>query len=223
MMAKISEIFESIQGEGIYTGIPQVFVRFFGCHLKCRYCDTPLEHFREYDVPRLLQAVSACKNHHSVCLTGGEPLLQVDFLKSFLEELRSHHDKVYLETNGVLTDALARVIDLVDIVAMDFKLPSATGAGAFWEEHEAFLGLAARRDVFVKLVVTSATHPEDIVISRHIIKKVSSRVPVVLQPAWGEDFSDLVPKLMDFKRDFTLDGIQDVRILPQAHKLVGIR
>lgn len=223
MMAKISEIFESLQGEGIYTGVAQVFVRFFGCHLKCRYCDTPLEYFEEYDVSRLLQAVSNYQNVHSVCLTGGEPLLQVDFLKCFLPQLRSQGARIYLETNGVLADALARIVSFVDIVAMDFKLPSATGAGVFWKEHEAFLECALSRDVFVKLVVTERTLPEDIAEARRIIKKVSPVVPVVLQPAWGEDFSDLVSKMMGFKRDFALDGIHDVRILPQAHKLVGIK
>lgn len=223
MKARIAEIFESIQGEGIYTGVPQVFVRFFGCDVGCSYCDTPLQHFEEYDVERLLQEISRYKNYHSLCLTGGEPLLQVDFLKVFLPPVRLKGNKIYLETNGIRAEALAQVIDQVDIVAMDFKLPSSTGRAAFWREHEAFLRAAIRRDVYIKMVVTEATRPEDIQAAGRIIKEVKPGVPVVLQPSWPQDMTSLSEKLMFFKRNLAMAGARDVRILPQAHKLVGIK
>ena len=81
MKAKITEIFSSIQGEGPYVGIKQVFVRFFGCNTKCVWCDTQKSSFKEYSIKeaaskiRLLSAYS-----HSVSFTGGEPLLYKDFI-----------------------------------------------------------------------------------------------------------------------------------------------
>jgi len=84
--AKIAEVFESFQGEGIYAGVKQVFVRFFGCNLACIFCDTPLKHFKEYSPNALKKEISRFSGYHSLCFTGGEPLLQADFLKGFLEE-----------------------------------------------------------------------------------------------------------------------------------------
>ena len=127
--AKIAEVFESVQGEGVYTGVRQVFVRFFGCNLSCSYCDTRLMTFREYSVAGLMGALAAFRDYHSLSLTGGEPLCQASFLQVFLGRFKRVDNLVYLETNGTLVHELAKVLDLVDIVAMDMKLPS-SGGGA---------------------------------------------------------------------------------------------
>ena len=86
---RIKEIFESIQGEGPYIGCKQIFVRFCNCNLKCNYCDTefaPDEYFEEFTPQELAAYLKKfdLKTIHSVSLTGGEPLLAVDFLKKFL-------------------------------------------------------------------------------------------------------------------------------------------
>ena len=84
---KIKEIFASIQGEGPYVGYKQLFVRFCNCNLKCNYCDTEFsanENFIEYCPVELAQEVNQYKDVHSISLTGGEPLLSVEFLKEFL-------------------------------------------------------------------------------------------------------------------------------------------
>ncbi|MCX5680766.1 MAG: 7-carboxy-7-deazaguanine synthase QueE [Candidatus Omnitrophica bacterium] len=136
MNAKISEIFKSIQGEGKYLGVSQVFVRFFGCSLNCKICDTPYAkgnsaEYEEYTSGKLLSEIRRLSQGiHSVSLSGGEPLEQKDFLKSFLPLLKKQGMKTYLETNGVLFENLKEVIKHVDIVAMDMKLPSATGQKA---------------------------------------------------------------------------------------------
>lgn len=148
--AQLSEVFSSLQGEGLYVGERQIFIRFAGCNLSCVYCDTPQalvitptfkfeptpgSHKHEtknnpVSVEQLTELVSSLDKPagviHSVSLTGGEPLLQVDFLKAFLPELKKKVKlPIYLETNGVLPDHLNEVIDLIDITAMDMKLPSA--------------------------------------------------------------------------------------------------
>ncbi len=221
--AKIAEIFESIQGEGIYLGQRQVFVRFFGCNLKCRFCDTPLEHFQEYDVEALKNEVLKYEGYHSLSLTGGEPLLQADFLKRFLDGMNGFRPKVYLETNGTLVSGLGKILEHIDIISMDFKLPSACACEPLWPLHEDFLKMASKKEVFVKMVVTQKTEEDDILSARSIIRKVKPDVPVVLQPDWSEAGPSLLEKLLSFKRDLVLYGIRDVRILPQAHKLIGIK
>ena len=95
MNAKISEIFQSIQGEGKYLGVRQVFIRFFGCRLGCRWCDTDYARnpqagrFTEMNVDEVMgRAASLWAGCHSISLTGGEPLLQAGFLKELFPRLK---------------------------------------------------------------------------------------------------------------------------------------
>ena len=84
---KIKEIFASIQGEGPYVGYKQLFIRFCGCNLKCNYCDTDFSaesNYREFTAQELAEEVNKYTDVHSISLTGGEPLLSVEFLKEFL-------------------------------------------------------------------------------------------------------------------------------------------
>jgi len=53
--------------------------------------------------------------------------------------------RIYLETNGIPFDALQHVIDLIDVVSMDIKLPSATGLRPFWKNTGNFWPPAAAR------------------------------------------------------------------------------
>ncbi len=223
MKAKIAEIFESIQGEGIYTGVRQVFVRFFGCNLTCSYCDTELTTFREYSVAGLMEALAAFRDYHSLSLTGGEPLCQAEFLQIFLSRFKKVDNRVYLETNGTLVHELVKVLDFIDIVAMDMKLPSSGSGVPWWKVHEEFLSLAKDKDVFVKMVVTDHTLPQDMLAARDVIRRVKPDVPVVLQPEWGGDSEALYLRMMAFQRDLADVGIINVHLRPQAHKLAGIR
>ena len=106
--ANVVEVFSSIQGEGAYVGCRQIFVRFFSCNLECAYCDTPrsIDEVRKcrvertagkgdfYELPNPLDAkalsdiISSLETvsglHHSMSLTGGEPLLQGRFFADWL-------------------------------------------------------------------------------------------------------------------------------------------
>ena len=153
--AKILEIFRSIQGEGKYVGLPQVFVRLFECNMHCVWCDTPgsigdtKRHYRQVHADEILAQVdSLYSGCHSVSITGGEPLLQPDFLKGFCHALKKSKKRVYLDTNGTLPLALKAIIKDVDIIAMDLKLPSSTKQKSFWHEHKDFLKIAKAKDVF---------------------------------------------------------------------------
>lgn len=123
-MFYISEIFKSIEGEGIRTGLPVVFVRFGGCNLSCSYCDT------EY-----AQNIVDCKmmskeqilldilsyNCDRVTFTGGEPLFAgKDFIKWFLEK-RPHTMEVNIETNGSILIPYWLNDQHRVIITMDYK------------------------------------------------------------------------------------------------------
>lgn len=144
--AKIADIFFSQQGEGVYAGIPQVFIRFYGCMCHCRFCDTPLNHYEKYSPLEAYYEIKRfTQGFHSLCITGGEPLLNADFLWEFLKLVKYDGIKTYLETNGILADQLERLIDDIDIIAMDFKLPSSTGMRQYWNEHRQFLERARQK------------------------------------------------------------------------------
>jgi len=92
---KINEIFYSVQGEGANAGMPAVFVRLSGCNLKCKFCDTSHERYKEFDIAELEKRISKfkCRN---IIWTGGEPTLQLtaDILKYFVKYYNC------IETNG---------------------------------------------------------------------------------------------------------------------------
>ena len=118
-MVKVNEIFASIQGEGPYVGYKQLFVRFCNCNLKCNYCDTEFMDGKDYNPCELADEVNKFSDVHSVSLTGGEPLLQIEFLKDFLPRVNK---KIYLETNATLADKFIEVKPFIDIVSADIKL-----------------------------------------------------------------------------------------------------
>lgn len=223
--AKVAEIFYSVQGEGIYAGENQIFVRFFGCNISCRFCDTRLPIYSEYTIRELLDEIAGFKGAcHSISITGGEPLLQADFLAEFLPQLKKIHKKIYLETNGTLPNGLVKVIDYADIVAMDFKLPSSTGLRDFWEAHKTFLNTAKSRAVFVKAVVTADTSDADIKKMRDIIAEIGSSIALVLQPVTPVNGAKEIDKgaMANFKR-LCSAKLETVKIIPQLHKMAGIR
>lgn len=229
--ADISDIFSSIQGEGIFLGARQIFIRFGRCNLNCAYCDEPRHRpFTQHSPATLLGQVKFLElskgPHHSVSITGGEPLLYAEFLKVFLPMIRKEHIKVYLETNGTLPEELTSIIGLVDIVAMDIKLPSSTGERAYWKEHFEFLRIATAKKVFLKAVVTPMTTKEDMEKAVDLVKRIKRDIPLVLQPATpvnkdDEPVShDRMLKLMEIGFGKKFDNI---RVIPQVHKILGVK
>jgi len=107
---RINEIFYSLQGEGFHTGTPAVFIRFSGCNLRCRWCDT---NFSAFTLMTAEQIVTECMKLQKNCmllLTGGEPALHADeALINMLHE--AGYTSVAIETNG--TRPLPEGIDWV--------------------------------------------------------------------------------------------------------------
>ena len=229
--AEITDIFSSIQGEGIFVGARQIFIRFKRCNIACEFCDTPNEGIvKEYSPSALVHEVEVLDKskspHHSVSLTGGEPLVYTEFLKYFLPILKKKGFKSYLETNGTLFNELENVIDFIDIVAMDFKIPSSTGLRAYWKEHLEFLKIAARKKVFVKSVVTRDTKKNDIEEAVKLIRAVNKNIPFIMQPvASVKNFNKKVcpNRLLEFIDIALKNEVENSRVIPQMHKMLGMK
>jgi len=106
-MLQIAEIFYSIQGEGMWTGTPAVFVRLAGCNLSCDFCDTDYSLKRISSVDDVVRDVrSLGEDCPMVVLTGGEPLLQSES-PALIDALRSDGRRVHIESNGTIYNLLS--------------------------------------------------------------------------------------------------------------------
>jgi organic radical activating enzyme len=229
---RLLEVFSSFQGEGPYAGLKQVFVRLSGCHLRCVYCDTPQSWeaspswtFRgetranPVDAPTALQAVAALGPHPSMSITGGEPVLQAEFVRELALGAKSLGLSTYLDTSGTLPDRLAVCADAIDVFAFDVKLPSCEGVKADWEETRRCLELARGRDAFVKIVVMEDTRPDEVARACAI---VPAEFPVILQPATPVNAKTAPPGGEALARLRAAAG-RDVSVVPQLHVLAGWR
>ncbi len=113
---RIAEIYRSVQGEGLLTGVPSVFVRASGCNLRCWFCDTPYtswqpEGRRHVDRrDRRRRSRSGTRRH--VVVTGGEPMLFAELIP-LCDRLHAIGRHVTIETAGTLY--LPVVCDLMSI------------------------------------------------------------------------------------------------------------
>lgn len=100
---KVSEIFNSIEGEGKRAGAPCTFIRLFGCNLRCTYCDSMYavegHDYTEMTVEEIIEKVKEWDWCKKVTVTGGEPLIQED-IKQLLCKLLEENFIVNVETNG---------------------------------------------------------------------------------------------------------------------------
>ncbi len=249
LAAPLYEIFSSAQGEGLLVGVRQLFVRVRGCDLACHYCDQP--EARVVDGPCRVErspgggefltvdnpvAPTACfellkrlgrdcdARHHSVAITGGEPLLYPEFINALSPLLREAGWQVYLETAGHRPEQLARVIECVDWVAMDVKLPSTLDNPAPLERFAASLGIARRRNAMLKLVITGTVAAQEVEAACQVLAEVDAAVPLVLQPVTAVNAQvQPVAAATLLELQALCQGYFDaVRIIPQCHRLVGV-
>lgn len=246
----VSEIFCSIQGEGIYVGERQVFVRTAGCSATCYWCDTVGSKNKSnicvvhgagrrtlpnpLTLDQTLEAMRAVINEnrpvHTISITGGEPLEQPRFVAGLAHTLKQDGFRIYLDTNGYHFEAMASLVSLVDVVAMDIKLPSATGEDN-WERHRRFLTGLAGVEAYVKIVVDSGTPLDELEQAVRVIAGVDKNIPLVLQPEGmivlnPKKRPGAMPKLierLEKGQRFALEHLRDVRIVPQCHRILKVK
>ena len=245
--AYIYEVFSGIQGEGLYVGERELFIRFCACNLNCPYCDTKFawknvpaclvekkageRDFYPYPNPlspqELLNLISPLlenkKMYHSIFLTGGEPLLHSDFLAVFLPQARYINLPITLETNGTLPRELEKIIRWIDIISMDYKLPSTMEGKDYSQAHKEFLRISKQKEVMIKFVITSQVELKELE-SVLLNLREEGDFPIILQPVSSiEAISPpLEPKLL--KMQELAKGIFSiVKVLPQMHKVMGAK
>jgi 7-carboxy-7-deazaguanine synthase len=201
---KIAEIFQSLQGEGKNQGRPCLFIRLAGCNLHCRWCDTIYAQTGgiEMSVDAVLEhAVN--KQPSYICITGGEPLLQVDELKELLIRLHQRGAAIDIETNGTID--FTRLQPYASI-CMDVKCPSSG------EQSNLTLLDALRPQDSVKFVVQDQTDCE---YARDII--TSHKIPgeIFFSPVSGSDYGPII--------QFILENNLPVRFQLQLHKIIGVK
>lgn len=246
LKGSINEIFSGIQGEGPLVGYRQVFVRLNGCNLSCTFCDTQtaaidtalcrvesMPGSRKFDfvknpldytyVADKVLAMCGVKNlHHSVSITGGEPLCQPEFVRELGEEMSKHQIRIMLETNGSLPDELLYVIHCVDIISMDIKLRTASGNQDLFDVHQRFIEIAKQSDLYIKMVVSSKTTEDEVKEAASMISAIDDSIPLIIQPITTYKQSEIAaPDLILNLQAVCCELLRDVRVIPQCHRIIG--
>ena len=216
---KLKELFASIQGEGPFVGYKQIFMRLCGCNLKCKYCDTDFDaiNAKEYTISELLEYVKQHSDCHSISLTGGEPLLHTDFIKEFAQVSPL---PTYLETNATLYKQLKSVIDCIEYVSADIKLPSATGMPAQWDIHDKFFKIANTKNLYAKVVFDLNITDDEIENICFLAKKYN--IELILQPMMLGKTPSVSSEFMQLILDKSLKTYKRIRLIPQVHKFINV-
>jgi organic radical activating enzyme len=198
---KIQETFESIQGEGKYSGEFATFIRFYGCNLSCIFCDTPqnLIDERKTSLAGLISYKRRMRQLY--VLTGGEPLLQVD--NELLENLQLNSRKIIIETNGSLKPKfnLERFKDLLWITCSPKMVEINEELEPYIDEY--------------KLLITEGTT------IRVIEKYINTLKMVSLQPLMDSNYELNLKRTIELVSTNYRNG--EAHLSLQIHKIIGVK
>jgi 7-carboxy-7-deazaguanine synthase len=206
---KVSEIFYSIEGEGIEIGRPQIFIRLSKCNLRCEWCDTKYSwnDGKEMSENQIISEITKypCR---SLSITGGEPLLQKEELVELIQRLKKSGYWIQINTNGTIFDK--SIFELVDLVSMDCKCPSSGMQSDLDVLRQTKYSFASRSQF--KFIISDE---EDYQYAKKIVKSLLEGAPnVIFQPQWGsKKFASKLAK-------FVLKDQLNVKVILQQQKMI---
>jgi 7-carboxy-7-deazaguanine synthase len=201
---KINEIFYSIQGEGNWTGKPNIFIRTSGCNLRCSYCDTKYAYdsYKEMSIIEILDEINKynCKN---ICITGGEPLIQKDLI-ILVKELLENKYKICIETNGSV-EIKQFSFDKSIIISLDVKCPSSNMTEKMLFDNIDYM----KKNDQLKFVIKNKIDYE---YAKNFILSNKINCPIYFQPVEGIDPKILAEWILNDNLNIKL-GLQIQKIL----------
>ncbi|MEC7864589.1 MAG: radical SAM protein [Pseudomonadota bacterium] len=201
----VNEIFYSIQGESLSSGLPTIFIRLTGCPLRCQYCDTSYA-FTEGKKKSFEKIIEEIKKYKcmNVTITGGEPLSQKN-TKDFINLLISDSYNVSVETSNAVS---IKNINDAAIIVLDIKTPDSNESDKNLIENYQFLKKCDQ----IKFVICSKS---DYQWAKDYINKyeLNEICNIIMSPSFGE---------MDIQMlaEFMLKDNLPVRLQTQLHKLI---
>ena len=198
---RVNEIFYSLQGEGLNTGTPAVFVRLSGCNLQCPFCDTDHADGKEMTEGDIIEEVSRYKAP-LVVVTGGEPALQLT--ESMVEMLHLLGKTVAVETNGTIE--LPENVDWITLSPKDMFLG---------EKAKPILREADE----LKLVFTENMCKDDVhIVSTYAHINVKHRFLQPCDTGDPEKNKEIIQKTIEYCKEHP-----EWRLSLQTHKILNIR
>lgn len=202
---RVVEIFKSIDGEGIRTGLPVTFIRLEGCNLRCSYCDTKYSYENpDYTEMTYKEIVSVVRSIglKNITITGGEPLTHQDILQLVRRLIECNYE-VNIETNGSV-DISPFLYDDV-IITADYKCPSSGMENKMILDN---LKKLRNQDVLKFVVQTK----EDLEVCRRLCK--FTKATVFISPVFGK----IQPKdIVDY---VLANNMDNCRVQVQLHKII---
>lgn len=235
---RVSEIFTSFEGEGVFVGKKTLFIRLSGCHLKCRWCDTkyalPLDSGTDYELNEVKDLIVKQLQPftYKVNFTGGEPLLQTDAVVQLADFIKTHTNlRTYIESSCFDSELFSKILPYMDICKVEFKTEDSkvVDDGDYDDllrNEFRCLELAVKNNktTYIKIVVTNSTNLESF---KNLVYNISKKIDpsyitsFVIQPSYGID-QPTINKLLD-TYDIVQPMFPEVRIIPQLHKEIGAR
>lgn len=203
---RISEVFASIQGEGILAGVPSLFIRTSGCNLRCHWCDTPYASWSpegdDWSVERIVDWVATQPVYRHVVLTGGEPMIQPD-LPELARRLDAMGLHITIETAGtVFADMPCHLLSLSPKLANSTPPPESPDGWAARHERlrineDVLLRLTSRYEYQLKFVVSSPADLDEIHSLARLCRTPSGRVLLMPESRTREELYTRGPWLAE--------------------------
>ena len=236
-MLKIHNIFRSIQGEGVDIGTPSIFIRFVGCSLRCKWCDTQYasrdkSKYKEMTPFDVIAKIGSFYETKSITLTGGEPFIQdIKDLDKLIYELKGRGYFINIETNGVALPKL-KYAKFIDRFSISPKLKSSGNKKAInLKILNKYINLYAHK-MFLKFVISDKKDFNEML---EILSKLKDRqeknIQIVVQPNIDDKIVKSITKQNErFLKllDLVLNEyayktkLYNIRIIPQFHKYLWL-